>query len=205
MRIAQFTGWSFEFVEAEGDNANERALRLLEMLDNGEVDIEGSMSYSAALAETYEYPENSYGSAHTALFAPNIHAAVSKNRSVHPQRAARGHPRHRERSARAEHRVLLRSERHQPGHRRMLHHARAARQNLNRRSRRVPRDRRQHLRRVPYRVVVRWTALFFAAPKASARSSTSLMPPSTASTKATPSSRKPCTRSTSSPRRTTTI
>lgn len=78
MRIAQFTGWSFEFVEAEGDNANERALRLLEMLDNGEVDIEGSMSYSAALAETYEYPENSYGSAHTALFAPNIHAAVSK-------------------------------------------------------------------------------------------------------------------------------
>ena len=66
MRIAQFTGWSFEFVEAEGDNANERALRLLEMLDNGEVDIEGSMSYSAALAETYEYPENSYGSAHTA-------------------------------------------------------------------------------------------------------------------------------------------
>ena len=40
MRIAQFTGWSFEFVEAEGDNANERALRLLEMLDNGEVDIE---------------------------------------------------------------------------------------------------------------------------------------------------------------------
>ncbi|MFR7738166.1 MAG: substrate-binding periplasmic protein, partial [Eggerthella lenta] len=78
MRVAQFTGWSFEFVEAEGDNANERALRLLEMLDNGEVDIEGSMSYSAALAETYEYPENSYGSAHTALFAPNIHAAVSK-------------------------------------------------------------------------------------------------------------------------------
>ncbi len=40
MRVAQFTGWSFEFVEAEGDNANERALRLLEMLDNGEVDIE---------------------------------------------------------------------------------------------------------------------------------------------------------------------
>lgn len=78
MRVAQFTGWSFEFVEAEGDNANERALRLLEMLDNGEVDIEGSMSYSAALAEMYEYPENSYGSAHTALFAPNIHAAVSK-------------------------------------------------------------------------------------------------------------------------------
>ena len=78
MRVAQFTGWSFEFVEAEGDNANERALRLLEMLDNGEVDIEGSMSYSAALAEMYEYPENSYGSAHTALFAPNIHATVSK-------------------------------------------------------------------------------------------------------------------------------
>ncbi len=136
MRVAQFTGWSFEFVEAEGDNANERALRLLEMLDNGEVDIEGSMSYSAALAEMYEYPENSYGSAHTALFAPNIHATVSKTNLFTPKRAARGHPRHREEAPRGA-RVLLRSERHQPGHRRMLHHARAARQNLDRRSRRV--------------------------------------------------------------------
>ena len=25
MRVAQFTGWSFELEEAEGDNANERA------------------------------------------------------------------------------------------------------------------------------------------------------------------------------------
>ena len=49
MRVAQFTGWSFEFVEAEGDNANERALRLLEMLDNGEVDIRPYLGDEAAL------------------------------------------------------------------------------------------------------------------------------------------------------------
>ena len=54
MRIAQFTGWSFEFVEAEGDNANERALRLLEMLDNGEVDIDGAPhAWSAVLSYDY--------------------------------------------------------------------------------------------------------------------------------------------------------
>ncbi|MFR3091851.1 MAG: hypothetical protein ACLTMP_09150, partial [Eggerthella lenta] len=76
MRIAQFTGWSFEFVEAEGDNANERALRLLEMLDNGEVDIEGSMSVAPPLPRCTN-TRKQHGSA-PALFAPNIHATVSK-------------------------------------------------------------------------------------------------------------------------------
>ena len=54
MRVAQFTGWSFEFVEAEGDNANERALRLLEMLDNGEVDIRPYLGDEAALLAAIE-------------------------------------------------------------------------------------------------------------------------------------------------------
>ena len=158
MRIAQFTGWSFEFVEAEGDNANERALRLLEMLDNGEVDIEGSMSYSAALAETYEYPENSYGSAHTALFAPNIHAAVSKTDLF-----TRSELRVAILATAKKRRAELEYYCDQNGINLVTVECSTTQELLdkilNRRSRRVPRDRRQHLRRVPYRVVVRWTAL----------------------------------------------
>lgn len=78
MRIAQFTGWTYEFIEAEGETGNEQAIDLMEKLDNGEVDIEGGMTYSPALGEMYEYPENSYGAAHTSLFVMNTGATVSQ-------------------------------------------------------------------------------------------------------------------------------
>lgn len=78
MRIAQFTGWTYEFVEAEGETGNDQAINLMEMLDNGEVDIEGGMTYSPALGEMYEYPKNSYGAAHTSLFVLNSGATVSQ-------------------------------------------------------------------------------------------------------------------------------
>ncbi len=71
VHVAQYTGWTYEFVEAPGETDDERALALLDMLDNGDVDLEGTMVYSAQLAEMYEYPQNSYGMAHTALFAPD--------------------------------------------------------------------------------------------------------------------------------------
>lgn len=77
VRIAQFTGWTYEFVEAQGATSNDKATNLLEMLESGEVDIEGSMTYSPALAEMFEYPLNSYGMAHTALFIPESNASVS--------------------------------------------------------------------------------------------------------------------------------
>lgn len=78
MRIAQFTGWTYEFIEAEGETDNDRALNLINMLDAGEVDIEGSMTYSPALGDVYEYPNNSYGAAHTTLMVPNTKSTVSQ-------------------------------------------------------------------------------------------------------------------------------
>lgn len=78
MRIAQFTGWTFEFVEAQGETSSERAANLMDMIDSATVDVVGSMTYSPALGELYEYPENSYGAAHTSLFAPNVGATVSQ-------------------------------------------------------------------------------------------------------------------------------
>ncbi len=78
IHIAQFTGWTYEFIEAPGDTDNEQAANLVDMLMNGEVDIEGSMVYSQSLAELFEYPKNSYGTAHTALFVSNSESAINQ-------------------------------------------------------------------------------------------------------------------------------
>ena len=55
MQIAQYTGWEYEFVEVEGD-INQRLTKLLNMLENGEIDIMGAMKYSEKLEEVYDYP-----------------------------------------------------------------------------------------------------------------------------------------------------
>ena len=75
-RIAQFTGWTYEFVEAEGETTNDQAVDLMNMLDDGRIDLECGMTYSPALDDMYEYPRNSYGTAHTSLFVPNENALV---------------------------------------------------------------------------------------------------------------------------------
>ena len=76
-RIAQFTGWTYEFVKAEGETSNEQAIDLMNMLEDGRIDLEGGMTYSPALDDTYEYPRNSYGTAHTSLFVPNENAGIT--------------------------------------------------------------------------------------------------------------------------------
>ena len=78
IQIAQFTDWTYEFVEAPGETTNEQASNLVDMLMNGEVDIEGSMTYSQPLSELFEYPQNSYGTAHAALFVPNADSAITQ-------------------------------------------------------------------------------------------------------------------------------
>lgn len=76
-RIAQFTGWTYEFVKAEGETSNEQAIDLMNMLEDGRIDLESGMTYSPALDDTYEYPRNSYGTAHTSLFVPNENAGIT--------------------------------------------------------------------------------------------------------------------------------
>lgn len=64
--IAQYTNWEYEFIEVEGD-INEQLNTLLEMLHKGEIDLLGGMRYNATLAEMYDYPGESYGSAYNTL------------------------------------------------------------------------------------------------------------------------------------------
>ncbi len=78
VQLAQFTGWKYEFVQAEGNDINEQITNSLSMLENGEVDILGNMNYSDELAKTYEYPKNSYGYFHSSLFVADNTTAVTK-------------------------------------------------------------------------------------------------------------------------------
>lgn len=75
-QIAQQTGWRYEYVTVEGD-INEQLVAMLDMLESGEVDIMGAMSYSDALAEVYDFAIKPYGYAHTALFAADGNTAIT--------------------------------------------------------------------------------------------------------------------------------
>lgn len=66
MQIAQYTGWEYEFVEVEGD-INVRLTKLLEMLEKGEIDILGGMTYSESLEKKYDYPSEPYGNSYNVL------------------------------------------------------------------------------------------------------------------------------------------
>lgn len=67
-QVAQYTGWSYQFVEAEG-SINEQLTTLLAMMEAGEIDIMGAMAYNDSLAQQFDYATNSYGAATSALLA----------------------------------------------------------------------------------------------------------------------------------------
>ena len=75
-QVAQYTGWDFEFVQVEG-TLNTQLSTLLDMLEAGEVDLMGAMTYSETLAKQYDYATNSYGTANTALIVANDNEDLS--------------------------------------------------------------------------------------------------------------------------------
>lgn len=64
--IKKYTGWDYEFVEAQG-TTNEQLIKLLEMLQNGEIDLMGTMVYNDSTAEIYDFPGYYYGMRYTSL------------------------------------------------------------------------------------------------------------------------------------------
>lgn len=64
--ISQYTGWKFEFVLSDGDDT-QQLVSLMDMLDNGEIDLMGGMLYYEANKEKYDYSTQSYGSVETVL------------------------------------------------------------------------------------------------------------------------------------------
>ncbi len=65
-QLALFTNWKIEYVQAEGD-LNTQLSTLLDELQNGEIDMMGTMNRNAVLDETFLYPDYSYGSTYTVL------------------------------------------------------------------------------------------------------------------------------------------
>lgn len=64
--LAQYTGWDYEFVEVEG-NLDTIFLQLLAMLESGEIDLLGGMSYLESMKDIYNYSGNSYGNTYLTL------------------------------------------------------------------------------------------------------------------------------------------
>lgn len=67
--VAQYTDWNYEFVEVNGD-LDAQLTTLLTMLENGEIDILGSMVYSDKMVEKYDYASENYGNAYNVLASP---------------------------------------------------------------------------------------------------------------------------------------
>ncbi len=64
--IAQYTGWDYEFVEVEGDT-NERITKLMDMVEEGTVDLMGDTLFMEELNDIYDYSSYHYGQAETVL------------------------------------------------------------------------------------------------------------------------------------------
>ena len=70
LEVAQYTGWTYEFVELEG-TLDEQLTEMLSMLENGELDILGTIGYSEQLAEIYDFPSENYGNAYYVIAVRN--------------------------------------------------------------------------------------------------------------------------------------
>ncbi len=64
--IAQYTGWDYEFVEVEGD-INERISKLMDMVEDGTIDLMGDTLFMEELNNIYDYSSYHYGQSETIL------------------------------------------------------------------------------------------------------------------------------------------
>ena len=65
-QLSLFTDWEIEYVQAPGD-VNTQLSILLNKLEDGEIDMMGTMNRSSSLEDRFLYPNYSYGSTYTVL------------------------------------------------------------------------------------------------------------------------------------------
>lgn len=64
--IAQYTGWDYEFVQMDG-TLDEVLETMMEMVQNGEIDLMSGMLYTGTTSNDYSYSSLSYGTKETVL------------------------------------------------------------------------------------------------------------------------------------------
>lgn len=77
-QLTLFTDWKIEYVLAEGD-MNTQISTLLTKLENGEIDMMGTMNRNDVLEETFLYPSYSYGSTYTVLAVRDDSRYIAEN------------------------------------------------------------------------------------------------------------------------------
>lgn len=85
-KIAQYTGWKYEFVTFDDPDINVRLSKAFDMLEKGEVDIIGGTNKNESTEAVYDFPTYSYGTAYKTLIVPeestafyNINDLVQKS------------------------------------------------------------------------------------------------------------------------------
>lgn len=75
--LAQYTGWTYEFVTVDGD-IDEQLSKLLQMLEKGEIDLMGAMSNNEQSEKLYDFPSENYGNAYSVLAVNKKEAEIDE-------------------------------------------------------------------------------------------------------------------------------
>lgn len=75
--ISQYTGWWYEFVEVEGD-VETQLTTLLNMLENGEIDLMGAMRQNEATIDRFDFPSEEYGYSYQVLAILNDNEEIDE-------------------------------------------------------------------------------------------------------------------------------
>lgn len=67
--IGQYTGWTYEFVEPQGSGStiDEQLIQMMDMLEQGELDLIGAMNNNNQTSSVYDFPSENYGNAYSVI------------------------------------------------------------------------------------------------------------------------------------------
>lgn len=70
-KVAEYTGWKFDYTFYHGEDGNENVVNALEDVKNGKADLIGPILKNEQTEKMFEFPKNSYGTVYTTICALN--------------------------------------------------------------------------------------------------------------------------------------